>query len=87
MSQNGSLLSKCIYLSNDSSCLFSLEDGIDISMLENASSNQENVPRNVQKSSDVSDTCQNDSKSGQSFTFEAQVGSLEVFLFTGLFNF
>jgi vacuolar protein sorting-associated protein 13A/C len=81
--KNGSLLSKCIYLSNDSSCLFSPEDGVDISMLENASSNPENVLSNAHKSSDVSDTCQYDSKSGQSFTFEAQVGLLLFLLFHG----
>lgn len=47
-------------------------------MLENASSNTENLRSNEHKSSDVSDTCPSDSKSGQSFTFEAQVGLLEV---------
>ncbi|EOA39345.1 hypothetical protein CARUB_v10012395mg [Capsella rubella] len=81
--KNGSLLSKCIYLSNDSSCLFSPEDGVDISMLENASSNPENVLSHVHKSSDVSDTCQYDSKSGQSYTFEAQVVSPEFTFFDG----
>ncbi|KAG7594430.1 Vacuolar protein sorting-associated protein 62 [Arabidopsis thaliana x Arabidopsis arenosa] len=81
--KNGSLLSKCIYLSNDSSCLFSPEDGVDISMLENASSNPENVLSNAHKSSDVADTCQYDSKSGQSFTFEAQVVSPEFTFFDG----
>ena len=77
--QNGSLLSKCIYLSNDSSCLFSPEDGVDISMLENAKSNSENVLSNAYKPSDVSDIRQSDLKSGQCFTFEAQVGFLEPF--------
>ncbi|CAE5959607.1 unnamed protein product [Arabidopsis arenosa] len=81
--KNGSLLSKCIYLSNDSSCLFSPEDGVDISMLENASSNPENVLSNAHKSSDVADTCQYDSKSGQSFTFEAQIVSPEFTFFDG----
>lgn len=77
--QNGSLLSKCIYLSNDSSCLFSPEDGVDISMLENTKSNSESVLSNAHKSSDVSDACQSDLKAGQNFTFEAQVGFFEVF--------
>ncbi|XP_010500318.2 PREDICTED: uncharacterized protein LOC104777719 [Camelina sativa] len=81
--KNGPLLSKCIYLSNDSSCLFSPEDGVDISMLENASSNLENVLSHVHKSSDVSDACQYDSKSGQSYTFEAQVVSPEFTFFDG----
>uniref|UniRef100_A0A1J3IH98 Putative vacuolar protein sorting-associated protein 13A n=1 Tax=Noccaea caerulescens TaxID=107243 RepID=A0A1J3IH98_NOCCA len=81
--KNGSLLSKCIYLSNDSSCLFSPDDGVDISMLENALSNTENVRSNEHKSSDVSDTCPSDSNSGQSFTFEAQVVSPEFTFFDG----
>ncbi|CAH2036004.1 unnamed protein product [Thlaspi arvense] len=81
--KNGSLLSKSIYLSNDSSCLFSPEDGVDISMLENASSNSENVLSNAHNSSDFSDTCQPDSKSVQSFTFEAQVVSPEFTFFDG----
>lgn len=88
MWQNGTLLSKCIYLSNNSSCLFSPDDGVDISMLENTSSNPENVLSSAHKASDVSDTCQYDLKSGQSLTFEAQVGLLEFFLFpTGLLKF
>ncbi|KAG2314342.1 hypothetical protein Bca52824_017464 [Brassica carinata] len=81
--KNGSLLSKCVYLSNDSSCLFSPEDGVDISMLENTKSNSESVLCNAHNSSDVSDTCQSDSKSGQSFTFEAQVVSPEFTFFDG----
>ncbi|CAN8243432.1 unnamed protein product, partial [Cochlearia groenlandica] len=81
--KNGSLLSKCIYLSNDSNCLFSPDDDVEISMLENASSNPENVLSDAQKSSDVSDTCQQDSNSGQSLTFEAQVVSPEFTFFDG----
>ncbi|CAN7131404.1 unnamed protein product [Brassica rapa subsp. narinosa] len=81
--KNGSLLSKCVYLSNDSSCLFSPEDGVDISMLENTKSNSESVLSNAHKSSDVSDACQSDLKAGQNFTFEAQVVSPEFTFFDG----
>ncbi|KAJ0228735.1 Vacuolar protein sorting-associated protein 13 [Hirschfeldia incana] len=79
--KNGSLLSKCVYLSNDSSCLFSPEDGVDISMLENTKSNSESVLSNAHQSSDVSNTCQ--AKPGPSFTFEAQVVSPEFTFFDG----
>lgn len=50
-------------------------------MLENTKSNSENVLSNAHKPSDVSDICQSDLKSGQSFTFEAQVGFLDAFFY------
>ncbi|XP_010524589.1 PREDICTED: uncharacterized protein LOC104802610 [Tarenaya hassleriana] len=81
--KNGSLLSKSIYLSNDSSCLLSPEDGVDISVVEKSSSNPDNVLNDAYASSDALDTCQDDSNSGQSFTFEAQVVSPEFTFFDG----
>lgn len=74
--QNGSLLRKYTYLSNDSSYSAIPEDGVDIKFLDNNLSAENIHQDSVDESSRISDSvgCQDGgSKSVQSFTFEAQV--------------
>ena len=76
INQNGSLLRKYTYLSNDSSYSASPEDGVDIKFLDNYLSDDNNDQDDVKESSDmpISSSCaENESKKSQSFTFEAQV--------------
>lgn len=78
--QNGSLLTKHTYLSNESSYSVFQEDGVDIIFLEN------NFPHNVREhpdhreelsyASDASDCVQTESRKLQSFSFETQVSIL-----------
>ncbi|KAI7993232.1 putative vacuolar protein sorting-associated protein 13A [Camellia lanceoleosa] len=78
--ENGSLLRKYTYLNNDSSYSVSLEDGVEILLLDNFSSNSdEKNPDCVEELSCSSNTStyDNDSFKMQSFTFEAQVVSPE----------
>ena len=82
--QNGSLLRRYTYLSNDSSYSVLPEDGVDILLLdESLSAKDEQSPDYMDETSDTSDTfayTQSDSSKMQSFTFEAQVGqSLKSF--------
>lgn len=79
--ENGSLLRKYTYLSNDSSYSISLEDGVDISLLDNSFSDSEkNIHGNTDESSDTSSvfsSSKSDSNMTRSLTFEAQVVSPE----------
>ncbi|CAL5415223.1 unnamed protein product [Camellia sinensis] len=78
--ENGSLLRKYTYLNNDSSYSVSLEDGVEILLLDNFSSNSdEKNPDCMEELSCSSNTSayDNDSFKKQSFTFEAQVVSPE----------
>lgn len=78
--QNGSLLRRYTYLSNDSSYSVSPEDGVDILLLDESSyANDETNLNYMDETSDASDTSgytHSDSSKMQSFTFEAQVGHL-----------
>ncbi|XP_057959044.1 uncharacterized protein LOC131151699 [Malania oleifera] len=78
--ENGSLLRKYTYLSNGSSYSVSLEDGVEISLLDNPDSDSDKKSLDyMDESSDISKTsayAQSDSKM-TSFTFEAQVVSPE----------
>ncbi|XP_028051145.1 uncharacterized protein LOC114255802 isoform X2 [Camellia sinensis] len=78
--ENGSLLRKYTYLNNDSSYSVLLEDGVEILLLDNFSSNSdEKNPDCMEELSCSSNTStyDNDSFKMQSFTFEAQVVSPE----------
>ncbi|KAG8658937.1 uncharacterized protein LOC110610326 isoform X2 [Manihot esculenta] len=84
--ENGSLLRKYVYLSNDSSYSVSMEDGVDILLVDNSSTGDDkNVLDDMHRPSDIlniSDT-QNDSNGMQSFTFEAQLVSPEFTFYDG----
>ncbi|KAL6975775.1 hypothetical protein U1Q18_024571, partial [Sarracenia purpurea var. burkii] len=73
---NGSLLRKYTYMSNNSSYTVSLEDDVEILLLENFPSNIDKAnPDCLEELSCSSNTslCGNDSFKMESFTFEAQV--------------
>lgn len=76
--QNGSLLRRYTYLSNDSSYSILREDGVEILLLDESSyANDEKSLDYMDETSDTSDTSaytRSDSSKMQSFTFEAQVG-------------
>ncbi|XP_057475541.1 uncharacterized protein LOC130763619 isoform X1 [Actinidia eriantha] len=78
--ENGSLLRKYTYLSNNSTYTVSHEDGVEILLLDNFPSNSDrespDCMEEVLCSSNAS-TAENDSLKKQSFTFEAQVVSSE----------
>ncbi|KAE9455056.1 hypothetical protein C3L33_13039, partial [Rhododendron williamsianum] len=76
--ENGFLLRKYTYLSNNSSYTVSLEDGVEISLLDNFTSNStEESPDCIEESScgPNTSTAENDSLKMHSFTFEAQMFS------------
>ncbi|KAI8561923.1 hypothetical protein RHMOL_Rhmol04G0379800 [Rhododendron molle] len=78
--ENGFLLRKYTYLSNNSSYTVSLEDGVEISLLDNfTSKSAEECPDCIEESSCGLNTsaAENDSLKMHSFTFEAQVVSPE----------
>ncbi|XP_074383059.1 uncharacterized protein LOC141724723 isoform X2 [Apium graveolens] len=79
--ENGFLLKKYTYLSNDSSYSVSNEDGVQISFRENSLSGDiKRSTDNMEEllfTSDTSDNIENDSSTIQSFSFEAQVVSPE----------
>ncbi|KAK1591812.1 hypothetical protein Q3G72_014066 [Acer saccharum] len=84
--ENGSLLRKYMYLSNDSSYSISYDDGVDILLLDNKSSSDDK--KNLDQMQELSVTtdasyCQSDSNVMQSFTFEAQVVSPEFTFYDG----
>ncbi|XP_010679516.3 uncharacterized protein LOC104894866 isoform X2 [Beta vulgaris subsp. vulgaris] len=84
--ENGSLLRKYTYLSNDSSYSASPDDGVDIKFLDGNLSDENNNLDRVDESSHIShiSTCGDvGSKSVQSFTFEAQVVSPELTFYDG----
>jgi hypothetical protein len=70
--QNGSLLRKYTYLSNDSSYSISIEDGVDIVVPNNLSSGDESLD-SMNETSGSSLYSQSESTGTQSFTFETQV--------------
>lgn len=73
---------KYVYLSNDSSYSVSLEDGVDVTLLDKSSSNDDKKSIHyMHESSDtsyISSNSQNDIKRMQSFTFETQVSNLSI---------
>lgn len=73
--QNGSLLRKYTYLSNDSSYSVSPEDDVDISLMDNLSSNDdEKLEENMELTNTPKTSCIQDVPNvAPSFTFEAQV--------------
>lgn len=73
--QNGSLLRKYTYLSNDSSCSVSFDDGVDIVLLETSTSDddKENVEYMHESSDNIIISSQCDPNRVSSFTFETQV--------------
>ncbi|CAK9187594.1 unnamed protein product [Ilex paraguariensis] len=79
--ENGSLWRRYTYLSNDSSYLVSLEDGVEILLQDNTSLNcAKRSPDYVEElsyTSNASDCIQDESSNTQSFSFEAQVVSPE----------
>ncbi|XP_062178337.1 uncharacterized protein LOC133883124 isoform X2 [Alnus glutinosa] len=85
--ENGSLLRKYAYLSNDSSYSVSLEDGVDVTLLDKSSSNDEkksiHYMHESSDTSNISSNSQNDIKRMQSFTFETQVVSPEFTFYDG----
>lgn len=75
--QNGSLLRKYAYLSNDSSYSVSPEDNVDILLMDNLSSDDDKKTgenRGLTNTPKTSSYLQDDLNVVQSFTFEAQVG-------------
>ncbi|OMO58553.1 hypothetical protein COLO4_34529 [Corchorus olitorius] len=85
--ENGSLLRKYTYLSTDSSYSVSQEDGVDISLMDKSSSDDEKkIVENLDKlinSPKTDSYLQDDPKVVQSFTFEAQVVAPEFTFFDG----
>ncbi|XP_034685144.1 uncharacterized protein LOC117914069 isoform X2 [Vitis riparia] len=84
---NGSLLRRYTYLSNDSSYSILREDGVEILLLDESSyANDEKSLDYMDETSDTSDTSaytRSDSSKTQSFTFEAQVVSPEFTFYDG----
>ncbi|KAJ0034329.1 hypothetical protein Pint_24264 [Pistacia integerrima] len=84
---NGSLLRKYTYLSNDSSYSVAVEDGVDILVLDNLSSDDDKKDldhmHEFSDTSNVSSHSQSDSDVIQSLTFEAQVVSPELIFYDG----
>uniref|UniRef100_A0A6N2LUY9 PH domain-containing protein n=1 Tax=Salix viminalis TaxID=40686 RepID=A0A6N2LUY9_SALVM len=84
--ENGSLLRKYAYLSNDSSYSISIEDGVDISLLDNSSSDDDKkILDYMNEQSDVlnSSYSENDSNRPQSFTFESHIVFPEFTFYDG----
>ncbi|XP_044499300.1 uncharacterized protein LOC123220770 isoform X3 [Mangifera indica] len=85
--ENGFLLRNYTYLSNDSSYSVAVEDGVDILVLGNLSSDDDKKNLDhMHESSDtsiVSSYSQSDSNVIQSLTFEAQVVSPELIFYDG----
>ncbi|KAK8671255.1 hypothetical protein V6N13_037855 [Hibiscus sabdariffa] len=84
--ENGSLLRKHTYLSNDSSYSVSPEDGVDILLMDNISSDGDKMKvENTEliNTSKASSDLQDNQNAMQSFTFEAQVVSPEFTFFDG----
>ncbi|KAJ4843890.1 hypothetical protein Tsubulata_025940 [Turnera subulata] len=78
--ENGSLLRKYVYLSNDSSYSVSVEDGVDILMLDKSSVDDDKKILVTDESLDGSNTSdsQGDSTTVQSLTFETQVNTFAL---------
>nr|GLL48492.1 uncharacterized protein LOC109169879 [Ipomoea trifida] len=74
--ENGLLLMRYTYLSNDSSYSVSQEDGVEILLVESDINSSENSPKNMDEffyTSDASDAVQSGASEVQSYSFEAQV--------------
>lgn len=74
--KNGALLRKCVYLNNGSSYSISAEDGVEVSVLENSFSNDEDDRLQSEEFNKTMNALQTaDTLSNQllNFTFEAQV--------------
>ncbi|KAK7363427.1 hypothetical protein VNO77_05570 [Canavalia gladiata] len=85
--ENGSLLRKYTYLSNDSSYSISSEDGVDMVVPGNLPSNDEKSLDNLNQTSGTSVYSQSDSYGTQSFSFETQVVSSEFTFYDGTKSF
>uniref|UniRef100_A0A7N0UXF0 PH domain-containing protein n=1 Tax=Kalanchoe fedtschenkoi TaxID=63787 RepID=A0A7N0UXF0_KALFE len=81
--ENGSLLRKHAYLSNGSSYSVSLEDGVDILLLDSPSADDKTNIEYMDESSETSITSPNLPSKVQSFTFEAQIVSPEFTFYDG----
>ncbi|XP_074301933.1 uncharacterized protein LOC141633346 isoform X1 [Silene latifolia] len=82
--ENGNLLRKYTYLSNESSYSASSEDGVEIMFLDNALSDDDKDLEGKKESSEESNSSPADgSEKTQSFTFEAQVVSPELTFYDG----
>ncbi|KAI4335042.1 hypothetical protein L6164_013726 [Bauhinia variegata] len=83
--ENGSLLRKYTYLSNDSSYSVSIDDGVDIVLLDNSLSNDRKSQDDMHESADTSGSIysEGDSNGIQSFSFESQVVSPEFTFYDG----
>ncbi|CAH9120434.1 unnamed protein product [Cuscuta epithymum] len=75
--ENGLLLRKYTYLSNDSSYSVSQEDGVEILFVESNIDHCENNPKNIEELFYISDDVQSGASQVQSYSFEAQVVSPE----------
>ncbi|KAH1088253.1 hypothetical protein AAZX31_07G215500 [Glycine max] len=85
--ENGSLLRKYTYLSNDSSYSISSEDGVDMVVSGNLPSSDEKSLDNVNQTSGTSIDSQSGSNATQSFSFETQVVSSEFTFYDGTKSF
>ncbi|KAK4265962.1 hypothetical protein QN277_026944 [Acacia crassicarpa] len=86
--ENGSLLGKYTYLSNDSSYSVSVDDGVNIVFLDNSLSGDNSIDQNLQSAESLSSIySQSDSNEIQSFTFETQVVSPEFTFYDGTKSF
>ncbi|KAF3970469.1 hypothetical protein CMV_005848 [Castanea mollissima] len=85
--ENGDLLRKYTYLSNDSSYSVSSEDGVDVMLLDKSSSDVDKKSiyylHESSDTSNISSHSQNDPNRIQSFTFETQVVSPEFTFYDG----
>ncbi|KAI4344734.1 hypothetical protein L6164_011925 [Bauhinia variegata] len=83
--QNGSLLRKYTYLSNDSSYSVSIDDGVDIVLLDNSLSSDKKNLDHMRESGDTSGSTysENGSNGIQSVSFETQVVSPEFTFYDG----
>ncbi|PRQ39555.1 putative vacuolar protein sorting-associated protein [Rosa chinensis] len=85
--ENGSLLRKYTYLSNDSSYSVSFEDGVDITLLESSASDDDKKSleyfHESLDSSNISSNSESDPNKIPSFSFETQVVSPEFTFYDG----
>ncbi|KAL1372338.1 hypothetical protein AAHE18_01G196400 [Arachis hypogaea] len=85
--ENGSLLRKYTYLSNDSSYSVSIDDGVDIVAPDILSSGDEKSLDNMNQMSSTYTDSQSESEMTRSFTFETQVVSSELTFYDGTKSF
>ncbi|RAL47445.1 hypothetical protein DM860_013410 [Cuscuta australis] len=75
--ENGLLLRKYTYLSNDSSYFVSQDDGVEILFVESTIDTGKRSPENIEELFYTSDAVQSGASQAQSYSFEAQVVSPE----------